>query len=112
MNNFCVPIDDDTQIIFDATVWCLEFFFKQSNKSAIEAVNNYYIKNKDRLDRINWRDDFYYYEGSYRIALRIYYSEILKLGIDLGIEFVDWLRNNEDINISRQVSAYLRKFYR
>ena len=112
MNNFSFSIDDDTRIILDTTVWCLENFFGYPNHSAIRAVNNYYIKNKNRFDSIDYGDNFYHYEGSYRMALRINYSEVLELGIDIGEEFIDWIRNNENINILREVHIYLIKFYR
>lgn len=112
MSNFSFSIDDDTKIIFDATVWCLKKFFKHSDESAIRAVNNYYVKNKDRFDNSDWGDDFYHYEGPFSIALRINYSEVLGLGVDLGEEFAIWMRNNEDLDISREVHIYLRKLYK
>jgi hypothetical protein len=112
-NDFSFPMDDDdeTLIILNAMVWCLEKYFQHSKQSAIKAVDDYYTKNKDRFHNSDWGDDIYHYEGAYKMALRIHYSQDLQLGIDVGTDFINWMKNQENIDISRLASIYTNKLY-
>ncbi len=112
MSNFSFSVDEDIKIVLEGTAWCLQQYFDYSYKAAIESINKYYKENEQRLSNSQWGDDFYSYEGAYRVALRIVYCQNLNLGDDRGIDFVEWMRNNYNVNVSRQLTMYLRQFYR
>ena len=52
-------------------------------------MNSYYENNKNKIN-----DDFYYYERPFRIAMRIQYRELLKLGNDNTLKFYDWVKES------------------
>ena len=56
-------------------------------------------------------DDFYHYERPFRIAVRIQYTEVLKLGSDLSEKFYDWMRESGYYETPYEALAYFRNNY-
>ncbi len=110
--SFSMDNDDETLIIFHAVVWCLKKYFNHSEKSAIEAVNCYYLKNKKRFEESGWGDDIYHYQGAYDMVLRIHYSQDLQLGIDLDHSFLEWKKNNQDAIVLGATNHHVSMLYR
>ena len=106
MISFSFQTDAETTQIFNIVVWCLKKYFNHTDKSAVEAINAYYTKNINRID-----DDFYHQEMPFRVAVRIQYSEVLKLGSDRNIEFYNWMRSSGYNDSPHEALAYFRKHY-
>ena len=104
--DFKFSTDEDTECLLEITIWCLEKYFGHDSTSALTSINNYYERNKKQVS-----DDFYHYEGSFHIAARVQYSEVLKLGRDRGDNFVNWLRDLGYYQVPHEALTYFRKHY-
>lgn len=106
MINFSFKTDDDTIRLFQIVVWCLKKYFCHTDDSAVEAINSYYEKNAERHD-----DEFYHYEMPFRVAVRIYYSEVLRRGDDKDVKFYNWRRESGYDVDPREAIDYFREHY-
>ncbi len=94
----------DAYNLFEAVIWCLTKYFGHTDYSAIQNLNSYYENNNNKID-----DDFYYYERPFRIAMRIQYREVLKLGNDNTLKFYDWVKESGYNKTPQEALVYFRK---
>jgi hypothetical protein len=99
--------DSDTIRLFEIVAHFLQQYFGYSQERAIQLINSYYIANKSWTEENRWGDDFYHYDGPFRVAALLHWDETK----DGNLDFVEWLRSKDLFQTPSAAIEYFRIHY-